>query len=227
MSQLALPLRLADHAVFASFLADGNEALIAFLQQLADGTTDAGCWLWGAAATGKTHLLQATCDRAGDRSVYVPLASLAAADPAVLEGLARRDLVCLDDLDVVAGRDEWERALFELCNQILDVGGRLVIAASQAPRASRIALPDLVSRLSRLPVFQLRPLEEAGRAAALQLRARHRGLNLPDETARYLLSRSRRDMTSLYQLLDKLDAAALQAQRRLTIPFVKAVMSAD
>lgn len=227
MSQLALPLRLADHAVFASFLDDGNEALVAILQQLADGTADTGCWLWGAAATGKTHLLQATCDRAGDRSVYVPLASLADADPAVLDGLARRDLVCIDDIDVVAGRIEWEHALFELCNAILDVGGCLVVAAAHAPRSSRIVLPDLVSRLSRLPVFQLRPLAEAERAAALQLRARHRGLDLPDETARYLLSHSRRDMTSLYRLLDKLDAAALQAQRRLTIPFVKAVIAGD
>jgi hypothetical protein len=31
-------------------------------------------------------------------------------------------------------------------------------------------------------------------------------------------------MASLYRLLDKLDKAALRAQRRLTIPFVKQVM---
>ena len=227
MSQLALPLRLADHAVFASFLGDGNEGPVAMLQAQADGTSDTGCWLWGPAASGKTHLLQATCDRAGDRSVYVPLPMLVDTDPAVLEGLGRRELVCIDDLDVVAGRDEWERALFELCNEILDLGGRLVIAAAHAPRHSRIVLADLASRLSRLPVFQLRPLAEARRAAALQLRAGHRGLELPDDTARYLLSHSRRDMTSLYKLLDKLDAEALRAQRRLTIPFVKAVMSVD
>jgi len=227
VSQLALPLRLADHAVFASFLGDGNQTLVATLMDVADGVAETGCWLWGTAATGKTHLLQATCERAGDRSVYIPLASFADASPALLEGLASRELVCLDDLDTVAGRDDWERALFELCNAILDVGGRLVIAASAAPRSSHIVLPDLVSRLSRLPVFQLTPLDEAERAAALQLRARHRGLDLPDETARYLLSRSRRDMTSLYNLLDRLDDEALRAQRRLTIPFVKAVIEAD
>jgi DnaA family protein len=68
------------------------------------------------------------------------------------------------------------------------------------------------------------PLDEAGRVQALKLRARHRGLELPDDTARFLLSRSRRDMTSLYRLLDKLDAEALIAQRRLTIPFVRDVL---
>jgi len=224
LSQLALPLRLADHAVFSSFFSAGNEALVATLSALADGTSDAGCWLWGPPSTGKTHLLQAVCDRAGDESVYVPLAQFADADPQLLDGLASRNLVCIDDLGLVAGDADWEHALFVLCNQILDADGRLVVTAAAPPRASKILLADLRSRLSRLPIFQLQALGENERAAALQLRARHRGLDLPNETARYLLTRSRRDMTSLYSLLDKLDDEALRAQRRLTIPFVKSVM---
>jgi len=59
----------------------------------------------------------------------------------------------------------------------------------------------------------------------LQLRAGHRGLDLPDETAQFLLNRSRRDMASLYKLLDTLDDEALRAQRRLTIPFVRDVIN--
>jgi DnaA family protein len=47
---------------------------------------------------------------------------------------------------------------------------------------------------------------------------------LPDDTAAFLLSRSRRDMSSLYGLLDKLDTEALIAKRRLTIPFVREVL---
>ena len=103
MNQLVLPIQLADHAVFESFLAAGNDTLVATLGALADGDSGYGCWLWGAPATGKTHLLQAVCERAGDRAVYVPLSLLADAGPAVLEGLARRELVCIDDLDSVLG----------------------------------------------------------------------------------------------------------------------------
>jgi DnaA family protein len=99
-----------------------------------------------------------------------------------------------------------------------------VVSAVTAPRASGIALADLRSRMQRLATFQLRGLDDAARMEALQLRARHRGLELPDETARYLMSRSRRDMRSLYELLDRLDLEALRAQRRLTIPFVKDVL---
>ncbi len=224
MSQLALPLRLADHAVFDSFLSTGNETLVAMLLDLAQGGEGQGCWLWGPAATGKTHLLQAACDRAGDRSVYVPLSMLADAGPDVLDGLASRELICLDDIDAVAGEAAWERALFDLCNQILDADRTLVVAAPMSPRECPINLPDLQSRLARLPAFQVQALGDDDRVSALQLRARHRGLDLPGETARYLLNRSRRDMASLYRLLDKLDLEALRAQRRLTIPFVKGVL---
>lgn len=227
MTQLALPLRLADHAVFASFLESGNETLVATLAEIATGANGQGCWLWGSPATGKTHLLQAVCDRAGDRSVYLPLGMLAAAGPDVLEGLAQRALICIDDVERVAGDADWERALFNLCNELYENGGQMVIAAATAPRECGIELADLASRLSRLPVFQLQPLDDQQRVAALQLRARHRGLDLPGETAAYLLRRSRRDMASLYELLDKLDLEALRAQRRLTIPFVRDVLSLD
>ena len=225
MSQLVLPLRLADHAVFASFLDRGNETLVATLAALAGGRRGQGCWLWGASATGRTHLLQAVCGEAGDRSVYLPVDALADAGPGIVDGLASRELVCIDDIDRVAGDAGWEFALFNLCNELIDSGGRLVVSAGAAPREAGFRLADLESRMSCLPVFQVRPLDERQRAAALQLRARHRGLELPDETAAYLLRHSRRDMASLYELLDELDLEALRAQRRLTIPFVRDVIA--
>jgi len=224
VTQMALPLRLADHAVFESYLGTGNEALVAMLGDLADGRSGEGCWLWGVAAVGKTHLLQAVCDRAGDRSVYVPLRYLVDAGPEVLDGLASRDLICIDDIDTVASNTEWEAALFALCNEVLDGERILIVSAAMSSRECPITLADLQSRLARLATYQVHPLDEDQRALALQLRARHRGLDLPDDTARYLLSRSRRDMASLYDLLDKLDLEALRAKRRLTIPFVREVL---
>jgi DnaA family protein len=223
-SQLPLPLELADHAVFESFLPAGNETLVAILDELASGRPGPGCWLWGPPATGKTHLLQAVCERAGDRSMFVPIAGLADGGPQVLDGLESRELVCLDDFDAVARDGRWERALFALCNQLADANRSLVVATTRPPRECRIGLADLSSRLSRLPVFHVRALRDDERVLALQLRARHRGLDLPIDTARYLLSRIRRDMASLYGLLDRLDREALRAQRRLTIPFVRQVL---
>ena len=224
MSQLALPLRLADHAVFETFLGTGNEAVVDYLRSLPGAPGGEGAWIWGAPATGKSHLLQAACERYSDRAAYLPLADIAKAGPTVLEGVESRQLVCIDDVDSVAGSDAWERGLFALCNAVIEAGHHLVVSAAAPPRESGIALADLKSRFQRLATFQLRALDEASRMAALQLRASHRGLELPADTARFLMTRSRRDMKSLYELLDRLDLEALRAQRKLTIPFVRDVL---
>jgi DnaA family protein len=228
LSQLALPLSLQDRGVFESFWPADNEALVAYLTNLADAAPQTlafgGCWLWGGAATGKTHLLHAMCERLGEDAVFLPLEHFVDAGPGILEGLARRRCVCLDNIDAVAGVDDFELTLFALLNQIADRQVLLVVSAKAAPRDCGFRLADLQSRLSRLPVFRVEPLDEAGRVQALRLRASQRGLELPDDTARFLLNRSRRDMTSLYRLLDTLDTEALIAQRRLTIPFVREVM---
>ncbi|MGB6450834.1 MAG: hypothetical protein WBE92_08790, partial [Steroidobacteraceae bacterium] len=89
----------------------------------------------------------------------------------------------------------------------------------------RWALGDLGSRWAASAVFQLRGLEESERTRALQLRARARGLELPDDTARWLQRRFPRDMGTLYDLLDTLDEAALIERRRLTVPFIRSVLS--
>ena len=223
MSQMALPLKLADHAVFESFVATGNEVPVAALKDIAAGA-NSSAFLWGVPASGKSHLLQAVCAEVGDQSAYVPLNELGSSGPAVVEGLERRDVVCVDDLDVVAGEQDWELGLFRLYNDILARGGKVVFAAAAAPRKTEIKLPDLASRLMQLPGYRLEALGDAGRVEALKLRAELRGLELPDETARYLLTHSRRDMASLYATLDRLDDEALRAQRKLTVPFVSGVL---
>ena len=51
-----------------------------------------------------------------------------------LDGLARRELVCIDDIELAAGDATWEAALFALLNQVIDAGGRLVVALARRSR---------------------------------------------------------------------------------------------
>ena len=165
-------------------------------------------WLWGAAGTGKTHLLQAACAAsAGERrrSGYVPLGD-AALSPAVLDGWDALGLVCGDDLHRVVGNAAWERALFALFNGLSERGGTLLVASDDSPGALRFTLPDLESRLRSGPVFQLAALDDAGRLEALREHARAR--SRAPLTARYLPERTRRDMHSLAAMLETLDRIA-------------------
>jgi DnaA family protein len=219
VKQLALGVRLRSDQVFDSFAPGPNVEVIAALRR-----PERDCWLWGGRGCGKTHLLQAACAAAGETAAYLPLARTSALPPAALAGFERCRLLCLDDVDAVAGDAEWEQALFRLFNDATDLGARLIFAAGAAPRALAWHLEDLSSRAASCVVYHLRELDDAGRIEALRLHAAQRGLDLSPETSDYLLRRVPRDLPSLFELLDRLDEASLVAQRRLTIPFIHAAL---
>jgi DnaA-homolog protein len=220
MKQLALGVRLRADAIFDSFSPGENTELISALRS----PSSVPLWLWGGPGSGKTHLLQAVCAAAAEMAAYFPLGSRAALPPEALFGFETCRVLCLDDVDAVAGDLAWEQALFRLFNEAGELRTRLIFAASAAPRQLDWRLHDWRSRAAACVVYQLRDLDEAGRVEALRLRAAQRGLQLPQETSEYLLRRMPRDLTSLYQILDQLDEASLIAQRRLTIPFIRDVL---
>jgi DnaA-homolog protein len=226
MRQIPLGVRLPDRAVFASFLPARNTEALEHARRLAQAQAGGLTWLCGPRGSGKTHLLQAICAAAAVRmrAGYVPLAQVASLGVGVLEGLRELECLCLDDIDRVAGETEWERAIFALLCELEECGGRLILAAQAPPALLGWTLPDLGSRCAASTVLQLRLLDEQERHAALQLRAHLRGLELPEETWQWLQRRFPRDMRTLYELLDALDEAALAAQRRLTVPFIREVL---
>jgi DnaA-homolog protein len=226
VQQLPLGVRIPDRAVFESFLPASNLQAVDHAVRVASAEAQGVTWLCGPAGAGKTHLLQAICARAGKtgRAGYFPLSELVSLGVDVLEGLTVLGCVCLDDLDSVVGRLDWEKTLFGLLREMQEREGRLVVSAKAPPALLPWSLRDLGSRFTAAAIFQLRELDESEQQHALQLRARLRGFELPDETARWLQRRFPRDMRTLHELLDTLDEAALIAQRRLTIPFIRSVL---
>jgi DnaA-homolog protein len=217
MKQLALGVRLRADAVFESFAAGQNFEVLAALR----AANPTPMWLWGANGSGKTHLLQAVCADAGMSAAYFPLSRSVALPPDALTGFERSQVLCIDDVDAIAGDQPWEQALFTLFNEAAELRTRVIFAATVAPRQAAWFLDDWRSRAASCVVYQLRELDDAGRIEALRLRAAQRGLQLPDETSEYLLKRMPRDLPSLFQILDTLDEASLVEQRRLTIPFIR------
>jgi DnaA family protein len=216
MRQLPLGVRLRAGAVFASFAPGQNAELLTALRSAAGPV-----WLWGAHGTGKTHLLQALCVDVGDAAAYFPLDRSLALPPEALAGFERSRVLCIDDVDAVAGDQAWEQALFRLFNEAAELRTRLIFTAAVAPRQAAWGLEDWRSRAASCVVYQLRELDDEGRIEALRLRAVQRGLQLPYETSEYLLKRMPRDLPSLLQVLDALDEASMIEQRRLTIPFIR------
>lgn len=226
MRQLTLGVQLKERATFSSFLTARNVELVAHLRNVSAVTPAGSTWIAGPHTAGKSHLLQAVCAAtpAGKRAAYLPLESLLPFGPAAIEGADQLDVACYDDVQAIAGLDDWERKLFSHWQRALERGGTLVFAARENPAQVDFVLADLKSRLASSTVFAVRELNDEEQLEALDLRARLRGFELPVETARYLQRRYPRDMRSLCEVLDTLDDAAFIAQRRITVPFIKEIL---
>jgi DnaA family protein len=226
MRQLTLGVQLKERATFASFHTARNEELVAHLHHVATATPPGATWLAGPHASGKSHLLQAVCAAlpSGRRAAYLPLEALLPFGPGSLEGVDTLDVACFDDVQAIAGLDDWERRLFSLWQRAQERNSTMLFAARENPAHVGFSLADLKSRLASSAVFTVRELDDDEQLEALALRARLRAFELPVETARYLQRRFPRDMRTLCEILDTLDDAAFAAQRRLTVPFIRAYL---
>jgi DnaA family protein len=224
--QLPLALRFPPDQRLDTFVST-DASVIVTLGALAQPGDARRVYVAGGAGSGKTHLALAACAEATARDVeaaYVPLQAAAGRVADALQGMERHGLVALDGLDAVAGDRDAEIALFDFHNRMHDAGGALLYTAREWPDASGLTLPDLVSRLAQCTRIALVPLDDAGRAQMLRLRASRRGLQLDEAAIDWLLRRVGRDPAGLAQLFDRLDRAALAAQRGLTVPFLRKVL---
>ena len=130
-------------------------------------------------------------------------------------------LVCLDDIDEVAGKTQWEMALFDLFNRLTDANTPLVMSSCRSPKGSLIELPDLKSRLSWGLCYHLQPLDDAMKIVALKYRAHERGFELTDQVVEFLIKRVERDTHNLFRWLDRLDRHSLIAAKKIDRGFCK------
>ena len=225
--QLPLALRWPAHQRFETFSAGPNGAALSQLRTLAREVESPWLYVAGPSGSGRTHLLVATCAAANDggRSAqYLPLAALRAPRADAIRGFGGSDLLAIDDVDAIVGERAAEHALFDLHNRCRAEHATLLFAARAAPTQLGLGLPDLASRLSACTQVVLKPLDEVERRKLLRERGLDRGIELDDNTLDWLFTRRKRDLNSLFDLLDRVDAASLAAQRRVTIPFLRGLL---
>ncbi len=216
MEQLTFELAAPEPPSFANFLPGRNAEVVAALVRLAAGELrETGLLVWGGPGSGRTHLLVATIAAARARRATAYCANPAAA-PAEPPGAGA--LVAVDDAD--RADPDAQGRLFTLFNRLQATGGQLVAAAAEPP--GRLPLrDDLRTRLGWGLVYELLPLADTEKPAALARYAGERGFRLSDDVIAYLLAHGRRDMTTLVATLAALDRYSLAAKRPITVPLLR------
>ena len=215
--QLILNIQPEAEPRFDNFLPGDNLELLMALDVLARGDLrEFVVYVWGAPGGGRSHLLRATHDEAVGHGLNVVIST--GAD--LPDEMPR--LLVVDDVDGLGA--EAQVRLFDLINQARDGAGTVLASGPCAPAQLGVRT-DLATRLGWGLVFGLRPLNDADRATAIKERAAARGLALPDEVARYLLTYGRRDLPSLLATVDALDTYSLSLKRPVTVALAREVLS--
>ncbi len=226
LRQLSLDIGLREDCRFNNFV--GAEQAVSAIRSQINGESDEWLtYLWGNPGSGRSHLLAAAsheAQKSGLSCIYFDIADcLTMSADQLLEGLQTLRLVCIDNIDLIAG-NEWELALFNLINAMHGTTANLLVAALEPPPNLRLQLVDLKTRLMNGFVFQLVGLSDDEKLLLLTRKARSRGFRLTKEVGRFLLNRSDRDLPALLNSLDSLDSQSVTHQKKLTIPFVKDVL---
>lgn len=213
--QLILDIRPEALPRFDNFLPGDNfEAASACYLAADSAGGEAVIYLWGEAGCGRTHLLRAAVAHAREMG--------RAAD------YCRDDLpedlpqfLAVDAADALNA--EAQIRLFSLIIRAREGGGTILAAGDRAP-AGLTLREDLRTRLGSGLVFHLHPLNEVQRAEAVRERALARGMHIPEEVVRYLITHSRRDLPSLLTTVDALDVLSLSLKRPATVPLLREML---
>lgn len=229
MKQLLLPLKQHEEYDLNSFVGE-----LDFIEKLEDLTNPSLLYFFGEESVGKTHLLQA-CNNLmlnlDKFSCYIPLKDHKHFSTDILNNAENLNLICLDDLQEIAGEPMWELALFKLFNRLREQqilsnhNVKLVISANKLPHDLNIQLPDLRSRFQSLETYKLPNLTDEQKSLILQNKSNSKGMPLSDEIANFLITRFSRDLTKLNQALNIIHNQFVAEKRKLTIPFIKQVLA--
>ena len=200
-----------DHLV--SLLKDSN-----FLDDL---------FIYGTKQSGKTFLLQAMCNSYSSMcksSLYVPLKKLINYGVEFFESLENIDLICIDGIEQVVSKIEWEKEIFNLINKALISKTRLIFTSSKDLESLNFSLPDLESRIKKIQSYELYPIDDKDIIDALKYISQFKSINLGYKEAKYLVTYSQRDISNLVKILESLDQLSMEMKRKITIPLIKEVI---
>ncbi len=177
-------------------------------------------FLHGGTGQGKTHLMHAIAHAfliaepgatviciPAERFMFEFVAAMRARDTfAFKQRLRSCDLLLIDDLQFIAGKDATQEEFFHTVNEVMAAGKRLVIAADRCPQALEGVEPRIVSRMGAGLVADIKPPELALRRAIVARKAAELSVRVPEDVLEMLATRIHQNIRELEGALNRVAA---------------------
>ncbi|MDA9614719.1 DnaA/Hda family protein [Pseudomonadota bacterium] len=229
-TQLIFPFQINQKASFKNFFCSpDNSELISRLSELVANKNPYELIINGATGSGKSFLMQAICNELsalGKQFAFIPMIKAINMGVEIFQNLASLDAVCVDDLQLILSKGEWEIALFNLINECQQSNCSLIISLGGNQSLEEIAqLPDLLSRIKRMEFMKLKAVQDESLNQALDFVSQQLDINLEKAELEFLLKHQTRDFSILVDNLISLDKQAASLKRKITIPLIKETLN--
>ena len=228
--QLIFPFQVNQKASFKSFFCSPDNAeLMSRLADLVASKNADELIINGAEGSGKSFLMQAICNELsspGKQFAFIPMNKAINMGVEIFQNLASLDAVCIDDLQLILSREEWETALFNLINECQQSNCSLILSFGGDQSLEDITqLPDLLSRIKRMEFMKLQAVQDEFLNQALDFVSQQLDLNLEKAELEFLLKHQTREFSLLVDNLMVLDKQAASLKRKITIPLIKETLN--
>jgi chromosomal replication initiator protein len=136
------------------------------------------------------------------------------------------DLLMIDDVQFIAGKDSTQEEFLHTVDELMTAGKRLVISADRAPHALDGVEGRILSRLTQGLVVDIQPPDFALRRAIVGAKAAALdGVTIAPDVLDLLASRISTNVRELEGSLNRLVAYAALGNRTITVEFAEDVLS--
>ena len=229
-TQLIFPFQINQKASFESFFCSpDNIELMSRLADLLVSKNADELIINGAEGSGKSFLMQAICNElssSGKQFAFMPMNKAINMGVEIFQNLASLNAVCIDDLQLILSREDWETALFNLINECQQSNCSLILSFGGNQSLEDITqLPDLLSRIKRMEFMKLQAVQDECLNQALDFVSQQLGINLEKAELEFLLNHQTREFSILVDNLISLDKQAASLKRKITIPLIKETLN--
>ncbi len=183
-------------------VSSGNQVAFAAAQSVSSspGTSYNPLFLYGGVGVGKTHLAQAIARTIlehdpekkalfapGDRFINEHIESIREKTAARFRRKYRYlDIVIVDDVQFIAGKDSVQDEFFHMFNSIVSTGGQVILTSDRPPTEIKNLTDRLRSRFSGGLIIDIQPPDFELRTAILLIKAKEKNIEIDIEAAKII-----------------------------------------
>ncbi len=197
-------------------------------------------FIHGGTGRGKTHLLHAIghqfrARRPGGKVIYMSAEKFMVEFVAALRAnetirfkqqLRSADLLMIDDVQFIAGKESTQEEFFHTMNEIISAGRRLVISSDRAPQDLDGIEPRILSRLSWGLVADINQADlELRLNIIIKKLETLPDVSVPEDVVMFLAKRISSNVRELEGALNRIAAYATMSGRAIDLEFVGEVLA--